>query len=459
MKQSSMFIVLTLLVTAVLACALPGGAEQPTAPALDVVQTSVAATLTAAAPTSEPGVTLVAPTDTPSAVDETPVPTELPAPSVVCPVAVGFTATVMCVDGPNQTELAHAEGQQITQVAISPDGGMVAYLAGQYETGFELWVVNADGSNAHKLASKDQLPTVQPDSYSWPKTMQWRPGTHDVYFDTGWTPNGGVQGPGEYTNLDLWRVNADSGELTSVLPADAGGFFTFSPDGNWFTISQGESIDLYHADGSVAANDVLTFDSIITYSEYVFKPRVTWGNDNSFFLAVVPSHDPMAPETAVTIWRANVNGTVVPLINEPGNFVFGGAMVPSPDAQYVAFTTYATDNSGTITLHVKKMDGSNAGGSEVIGVGGVQIFDWSPDSLYFPYSFADQGLFVGTLNLNPQPLATGVQIVKGVQWSDTTTLVFSGSVNDHWGLRQATVGSGFGDLAGPFGDDLVFDVR
>ncbi len=459
MKRYSVFVVLTLLATAVLACAVPGGAVEPTPPGLDVVQTSVAATLTAAAPANNPGVTVVAPTDTPSAVDETPLPPTLAAPTSVCPVAAGFTATVLCVDGPNQTELAHADGQQITQVAVSPDGGLVAYMAGQYETGYELWVVNADGSNAHKLAGKDQLPAVQPDSYSWPKTMQWRPGTHDLYFDTGWTPNGGVQGPGEYTNLDLWRVNADSGELTSVLPANAGGVFSISPDGSWISISQGESIDLYHADGSVAANDVLTFESIITYSEYTYKPEVTWGSDNTFFLAVVPSHDPMAPETAVTIWRANVNGTVAPLINEPGNFVFGGTMAPSPDAQYVAFTTYANDNSGNVTLHVKKMDGSNAGGSELLGVGGAQIFDWSPDSLYFAYSYADQGLFVGTLNVNPQPLATGVQVVKAVTWSDPTTVVFSGSVNDHWGLRQATVGGTFADLAGPFGDDLVFDVR
>jgi hypothetical protein len=52
-----------------------------------------------------------------------------------------------------------------------------------------------------------------------------------------------------------------------------------------------------------------------------------------------------------------------------------------------------------------------------------------------------------------------VQVVKAVTWSDPTTVVFSGSVNDHWGLRQVTIGSSFGDLAGPFGNDLVFDVR
>jgi hypothetical protein len=270
-----------------------------------------------------------------------------------------------------------------------------------------------------------------------------------------------VQGPGEYTNLDMWRVNADTGEFSNLLPADAGGLIKFSGDGSLFTISQPESIDLYNADGSVLVQDALTYEMVITYSEYYFKPRVTWGTDNSYFLTVIPSHDPMAPESAATVWRVNTSGTVEPLIVEPGNFLFGGSMEPSPDGQYVAYTTYTNDpesGKAIYTLHVKKMDGSNAEASELLGDGYVQVFGWSPDSLYFAYSFGEQGLFAGTLNLNPQPLGAS-QAVKEVVWVDPTTVMFSGSLNDHWGLRQAAIGGAFSDVAGPFGFDMTFDVR
>src|SRR5574341_1232459 len=441
---------LLVLIASVVACALPGG---PTPPPIEAVQTSVAATLTAAVPPTVP-----VPTDTP--IPTVPVTLTPAPPSAACFFAVADFSTVLCVNGPDQFEIANTSALgTISDVAISPDGGLVAYTVALIDGTAELWVVNADGTNARKLVSKEQLPATQPDSVSWPRAIQWQAGTHTIFFDTGWTPTAGIGGPGEYMNSDLWWVNADTGELTQMLSAGTGGLFSVSPDGAWVAVSQPESIGLISADGSTVRSGVLTFPSIITYSEYAYKPQVTWSADGAFFTVPIPSADPMAADTSATVWQVRTDGSAQQLLTVPGNFVFGGAMKPSPDGQWVAYAVGASDGSGTFTLNVAKTDGSGAGGSEALGSGNVQMFGWSPDSLYFAYSFADQGLFAGTLNVNPQPLGEGVQNVKEVVWSDPTAVVFSGALNDHWGLRTAQVGGRLSDLAGPFSNTMVFDVR
>src|SRR5262249_23022826 len=139
-----------------------------------------------------------------------------------------------------------------------------------------------------------------------------------------------------------------------------------------------------------------------------------------------------------------------------GNFVFGGELSISPDGQHVAYTT--VDSNNVTTLHAGGTD-NGAGGSEIEN-NQVRLFGWSPDSLYFAFHVVNDGIYAGTLNLNPQALPPGVQAIKSIVWNDPTTIVFSGSVNDHWGIRQATVGgSGATDIAGPFGLELVFDVK
>src|SRR5512134_1560362 len=88
---------LLLLLAGALACSLVPG--QPTPPPVEVVQTSVAATLTAAAPaTASVPTATAAPT---AAVTPSPAP-----PSATCAVVVADFNTVLCVNGPDQVEIA-----------------------------------------------------------------------------------------------------------------------------------------------------------------------------------------------------------------------------------------------------------------------------------------------------------------------------------------------------------------
>lgn len=441
---------LILLIASLLACALPGG---PTPPPIDVVQTSVAATLTAAVPPTVPVPTV------------TPAPTlaltpTLAPPSAVCFVAVADFNTILCVNGPDQFEIANTSAiGTVSDVAISPDGGMVAYTVALIDGTAELWVVNSDGTNARKLVGMESLPATEPDSVSWPRTFQWQAGTHILFFDTGWTPAGGPFGPGEYINSDLWWVNADTGELTPMLSAGTAGYFSLSPDGNWIAVSQPESVSLISTDGATVLSDVITFPPIITYSEYAYKPEVTWSLDSSFFMVNIPSADPLAPDAGATIYRVGLDGTATQLVTLTGQFLFDHSLKISPDGGWVAYTkTVVNGANNEIYLNVARTDGTAESGG-LVGVNlGVNLLGWSPDSARIAYNIAEDALYLANTIAVVGEIHV-VQAVKEFAWTSPTAAVFSGSLNGHWGLRQFTLGSGFADLAGPFSNTMAFDVR
>jgi len=304
------FFPFAVFILAVLACAVPSTSIEPTAPPVDEVQTMVAGTLTASAPHDLPTATQPPPTEPAAATavaTDTPVPVSptatLAPPSALCPLAIADGPTVLCLDGPNEFQIADAgSGNSVYRVAVSPDGGRVAFIAARPDTISELWVANADGTNPRKLAGPEQLVGSDPTVANWPRAIQWQAGTHNLFFDTGFTPAGGPFGPGEYINSDLWVVNADTGSLSQMLTPGTGGFFSISPDGGWVAVSQPDSIDVIRADGATVRPDLIRFEPIITYSEYAYKPLVTWGADSTYFIVSIPSHDPLAADAGATLF-------------------------------------------------------------------------------------------------------------------------------------------------------------
>jgi hypothetical protein len=453
-------------ILSLLACATPGATIEPTVIPDDGVQTIVAATLTASAPhdlptatpppPTEPLPATAAPTDTPAPVPPTPT---LPPPTATCLLALADGPTVLCHDGLNGIQIGDAgSGNSVYRVAVSPDGGLVAFIASRPDTVSELWVVNSDGTNPRKLAGPEQLVGSDPTVTNWPRTAQWQAGTHNLFFDTGFTPAGGPFGPGEYINSDLWVVNADTGSLSQMLTPGTAGVFSLSPDGAWVAVSQPDSIDVIGADGATVRPDLIRFEPIITYSEYAYKPLVTWGADSTYFIVSIPSHDPLAADAGATLYAVGVDGATQTMTTITGTFLFDAFVKPSPDGQWVAYLRITFDGTTNHTfLQVARTDGTAESGGEVPN--GAQLHGWSPDSAWVAYSIPDSGLYVSNTIAVGQPLAEGVQAVKDVIWTNATTVLFTGAVNDHWGLRQTTVGGGLSDVAGPFTNGMVFDVR
>jgi len=447
---------------AVLACSVVPG--QPTE-IPGSIETSAAATLTALAPTV---------TDAPPATEtatEAP-PTDTPEPFTCAVVYSDFVfetgaGSVTCL-GADGAPRVVATGSRPSSPLISPDGALVAYQVEVSEGATQLWVVSAAGGDARLLVGAEQIPNADPTLVNSPGHYEWLAGTHTLVFDSRFNVTTGPTGPGEYINRDLWTVNADSGALNPVLPAGAAGAFSASPDGQTIAISRPEGLDLVNADGTNYRQNVITFPSIITYSEYHYKPLPQWAADGTFFSVSIPSADPMAPDVSTALYRVAVDGTVTPLGTVAANTVFGGAIPPrfSPDGQFAIYSQGMADGSGDVMHTLEFLVGGGIGDGIVGPDMGRQGWGWSPDSAYFAYSLfpeASNGqLYVtGTTVDSVVPMAAGLTAVRELEWESGTTLVFLAITGggDTWSLYRQTVGSEPVLLAGGLSLQTYMDVR
>jgi hypothetical protein len=380
-----------------------------------------------------------------------------------CSLAYASESRVYC-PGEGGTPVMVAEDTRgtISAVAVSSDGAWVAYIVSlpPENATSELWAVKPGGDAAPiRLVGPEQLVSPQPDTTSSPRNFEWLAGTHTLVFDTRFVPNGGIQGPGEYIHNDLWRVEAGTGALRNLLPAQAGGNFHLSPDGQRIAISGATSIQLLNADGS-NLRTVIEYPMIITYSEYQYKPAVVWSTDSAFFTVLVPSPDPMAADSSATIFRVAAAGDSGETMGRfDGNFVFGGPLGPglSPDGRRLVYGR-STDQ-GVANLILVGVDGSDPTifNSTSLSANG---WGWSPDSEWYAYGIVPDGSNV-LLRRNGalQEFGAGLTLV-GLEWVDATSFYFSAvSGEANYGLYFHRVGEQTQELVNGLQPGLTFDAR
>jgi putative hemolysin len=165
----------------------------------------------------KPGNSLVTPEP---AVTSTPVaPSPTPKPKVLRVAYYKAGYLMLWTEGTNAHQLAAANN--VEQVRISDDGRVIAYLGRNSRGIYEIFAVNADGTNQHLLAGQDYLQNIQPADRT--VYFDFAPASHTLYFVTD--------------QYDLHRVDATNGSPSPLFEAGKGGFFSFSPDGQWMTLS------------------------------------------------------------------------------------------------------------------------------------------------------------------------------------------------------------------------------
>ena len=466
-------ILLLALSLAALACsALP---SQPATTAPGEVETVVAATLTALSPTA---LVPTATTDTPvttepptAAPEATATSTPEPAPAgPTCSVTYSEGATLFCLaaDG-TPTVLATAPaGLGISGPGISPDGQWVAYMVGAPGTPTELWVVGADPAlnPPHILVASANVPSPDPANVWFPRTFAWRPGTHSLLFDTRWEPVGGIQGPGEYINNDLWLADVATGAVSLVLGAEVGGNYAVSPDGNFVAFSYATGFGLVNADGSNLRRDVVTFPAILTYSEYLFKPDLYWQADSLAFNAAVPSRDPMAPDASATIYHVGTDGIVGTVMTLPGNFVIGGLIKPmfSPDGNYAVYSLLQPGSSQIEDVHLLRLAGAAISDTIVDARPVLSGWGWSSNSDHFVYASTPGDVPGSGYDLGIEgPIrawAPGLTQIIHLRWQDPTTFYFIGQINSSgWSLYRLTLGAEPVLVASGLSQQAALDAR
>ena len=419
----------------------------PTLDINDEVATQLAATLTALAQgapqqsTSTPDLA----TASPAEAILTLAPTLPPPPQVLHVAYVKDNNVWIWAEGVGVMPLTASGG--IQDVRISDDGQVVAYVRESVPFHPEIRTINTDGSGERILVSSaDFLATYSGSPGDAPKgigefQMGWQPGSHVLYYNT--QPL--FEGPGLMGYDDLIMVNADTLDKVTIFNPGDGGIFYFSPNGAQLAIVTPTSISLADADGSNLRRNVLSFASVITYSEYLYYPDPVWAADSSALRVAIPPADPMLePLNPTGLWYIPIDGS-------PAVFSGNILAIPfawpdtaiSPDLSRVGYVTpvgIPTDNLRE--LHLANADAT--GDTVYISGESAEFIGWLPNSTQFVFvvrgSGVTRGTHVGSVGGGYTTLSTGPSLMHAITWVDSTHFLYLWNNSGTWELRYNELG-------------------
>ena len=304
---------------------------------------------------------------------------------------------------------ALTDSGDVAEVQISDDGCRIAYARGVENPAFdteadqfssptinELWVVNSDGSASQQLVGSDFLFTLPlPENSTSPSIYKFvfQPGSHVVGFSTR------VLTYGLLVFDDIRLVDDNTGAMTIVREAGQGGNFVFSPDGSQIAYSRPTSVSIINTDGSNLRQDVISFPTVITYSEYLYYPEPHWSAAGDAIMVAVPPEDGLTPTESGTppetgLWYIPLDGVTAPW--EAGSVItewFALQEVQfAPDNGRVAYlrpVPLDDPGSGQRELVIALSNGSNE--SAQLQEEQILVGDWSPDSEQLLYWFQGGG--------------------------------------------------------------------
>ncbi len=238
-------------------------------------------------------------------------------------VSGNFDIWVMNADGSQPTQLTTAPARDI-EPDWSPDGKRIVFASGRDDPeNLQLYVMNADGSDQRRL-----LPTVTPwDNWS----PAWSPDGQYIAFQS----NRNVQ----TTGFDLYVVRADGTDERPLVVAPGNQYHvSWSPDGKrivYVSDADGDGeIWVANADGS---------DPVQLTDNYAEEAWPRWSPDGRWILF---------QSTRDGFWRLYImrpDGSDVQSVSVPG---LGqdemGAW--SPDGQFIAYTSNRANNDWEIYI-------------------------------------------------------------------------------------------------------------
>ncbi len=404
---------------ALMACSL----LPPATPAPSAVATLVAATL-------QPPATAV-PTAPATATPATPPP----------PRAAHLLEGNACLWEPGRAPRPLTTTGDATALRFSPDGRLLAVVRALGETAQEIWVLDLDGGDFRPLVNAEalaRLPRPQGTDGLGIYTLAWVPGTHILAYTT----HALFAGPGLVTSDDLQMVNADTLAQRTFLAPGEGGRFTFSPDGQRVAISSASQVDLLWLDGRAPRQRVLTYEPVLTYSEYQYQVAPQWAPDGSYLLVLVPPADPLAKPTPPSrVWRLPTDGTpATPLAEIPAAaFWFAQPNLPLFDPT-LTHLAYLSQEGDLWSLHIATPQGdeeaSTAPATEVSFLG------WAPSAERFVYALEEGPPQIQSPGGEPQPLTPPeIREVRSVAWVTEDTFLLSRGEWDNWEVYAGTLGS------------------
>ncbi len=291
-----------------------------------------------------------------------------------------------------------AEASNVERVRISDDGQMVAYLGRNANGVYELFGASADGTEGRLLVSQNYLENILPRGTI--VDFDFAPASHTLYFVTD--------------QYDLRRVSAADAGPVSIFVAGEGGFFSFSPDGQWMVLYHPNELVLAHPDGA-GARVVFQYPEEFSYT--MVDPEIIWKGDSSGF-NFVSAIGPQDSADNMAIWFMPVAGKPARQIVYTGPY---GASL-SPDGQSVVYLDFKHEPTD---VHVVTADGKDAAYGSFAN---VSFMGWAPDSQQFLLNLSpDQRLkepFLCTAGEEPAKL-TDTDDAFPVHWLDAQRVLFA----------------------------------
>lgn len=389
-----------------------------------LLETKVAATLTALAPVLPPrgeAPTQAAPEATrvadPTAVVVTP--TEA-SPAVMVAYAKDG---VVYLWSPGTSRPLSSPGSAVYTVLLSDDGRRVAYTRQVDDLRQEIWVVPTDGMDGTLVMSSADFAAIDPEALAvLPNQIGWVPGSHILAFNTHQV----FDGPGISPYDDLHLIDADSFERRTPFLAGEGGDFYFSPDGAQVAFSTPTRVDLVNLDGSNRRSAALSFEMVLTFSEYMLYPLLVWAADSSSVWAAIPPHDAMAvPAQPTAVWSIPADGSPAVKSSEFNVAPLLGFELPiSPDTQRVAYLAEIGAAPDTqLELHLRSLDGSTDEPAQAAPF--MDFLSWSPDGRHYAVNVGnEQALYLGAVDGSFAPAPGAPLGVNSLEWLDGKQYVY-----------------------------------
>jgi len=223
-------------------------------------------------------------------------------------------------------------------VEISGRGDRIAFLRDQ-----DLWIMKADGTEVRLLFAQTDVET------------QHSPGT--TFWEVAWSPDGSFlyfnfAEPWIYftePSTGLVQYNLDKNTYDHLLNRGSG-HFSISPDGQYIAISTAWKVFLARL-GDPNGTIVFEYPQVVTYSELNYLPQVTWMNDSSGFMFVIPPRDELQNPNEESKWYfVTTSGTPFLRASFGGWDRVTGFPEPSPDGKYLAYSSFDEEDGMEILV-------------------------------------------------------------------------------------------------------------
>jgi Tol biopolymer transport system component len=330
--------------------------------------------------------------------------------------------------------------------AYSPDGSRIAFVSGG-PRGYDIFVMNADGSGRRQVTDTGPDATGRADSYP-----TWSPdGTQIAFVANNIGPGGDGSG-----DREIWMVNADGSERTLLTNNNSDDYYpAWSPLGNQIAYVNHTDRNIYVMDTDPETSDAfnLTPSSPPTCSSNCYQgddEDPAWSPDGTKIAYVhgwAPDDNPNAGGGRPNIWTMTSTGGNRETLQDDEH-TSGSQPAWSPDGTKIAFTGAVTGGSNNI--YTMDADGTNATPIETNSANDNSP-DWQPT---FPTSTACDVFGTGgdnTLTGNP----VVAEVICGFGGNDTITGQDGDILMGDAGNDKLSIVAGRGTLNGGLGNDTA----